>query len=378
MKTLHHIPHLKKLVAVAMTALLLIPQAEMQAARLKDIATIEGVSGTQVIGYGLVTGLANSGDTQRSTFTIQSVTSMLKRFGITVPQTNLRTRNVAAVMVTATVPTFLKPGAKFDIQVSSMGDAESLQGGVLLMTPLSAADGAVMAMAQGALVVGGYNISSLGSKVGRNSVTMARIPSGAILEQEIPGKFVNNQQIRILLRDPDFTTANRTAQVINSRVPVVANGATALDAGTIEVKLPQGITQPQTMELITAIEALDITTDQIAKVVINERTGTIVVGGNVRILPAVIAQGGLDIQVQRNVMISQPPPFSGGSTQTAETANVQAQEEMNPPVAFQVDGATVQDMARALTALKVSPRDLIAIFQALKEAGALQGELVIQ
>jgi flagellar P-ring protein precursor FlgI len=368
----------KKIFAAMLIASLLVPTADVQAARLKDIATIEGVSGTQVIGYGLVTGLANSGDSQRSTFTVQSVTSMLKRFGITVPQTNLRTRNVAAVMVTATAPSFLKKGAKFDVHISSMGDAESLQGGVLLMTPLSGSDGAVLAMAQGPLLVGGYNVSSLGSKVGRNSVTNARIPSGAILEQEIPGTFVKNQQIRILLRNPDFTTANRTAQALNTQISAIANGATAIDAGTIEIKLQGGETPAQVMELIASIEVLEITTDQIAKVVINERTGTIVVGGNVRILPAVIAQGGLDIQVQRNVSISQPAPFSNGTTQTAETANVQAQEEMNPPQAFEVQGATVQDMAKALAALKVSPRDLIAIFQALKEAGALQGELVVQ
>ena len=353
-------------------SLAFLTSADAFAARLKDIATIEGVSGTQVIGYGLVTGLSNTGDTQRSTMTIQSVASMMKRFGITVPQFNLRTRNVAAVMVTATVPSFLKKGAKFDIQVSSMGDAESLQGGILLMTPLSASDGTVYAMAQGAVSVGGYDFRANGSRVGRNVVTSGRVPGGALVEREIPGSFSNNQQLRIILREPDFTTANRVAQAVSG----VVNGAIALDAGTIQVPLT-GINEAQMIQTIARIEALQIVSDPAAKVVINERTGTIVVGGTVQLLPAVVAHGGLDIQIQRQLTASQPAPFSGGTTQVLDNSTLQALQQVTPPVVLPAT-TTVQEMATALTALKVSPHDLIAIFQALKEAGSLQGELIIQ
>lgn len=348
-----------------------------EASRIKDIATIEGVSGTQIIGYGLVSGLANTGDTQQSKFTVQSVANMLKRFGVIVPTANFRTRNIAAVMVTATIPTFLRKGSKIDVQVSSMGDAQSLQGGILLMTPLSGQDGTVLATAQGGLSVGGYDVRSDGSRVGKNSVSAGRVPGGAIIEQEIKGQFVQNQLLRVILRDPDFTTSTRVAEVIN-RSPNLSNAATSIDGATIEVKLPAGQTQGQVMQLIAQIEALPIVSDVAARVVINERTGTVVVGGAVQLLPAVVAHGGLEIQIQRTTSVSQPPPFSpGGRTQQVQNSAVTAQQEQAPPIALPAT-STVQDMANALTSLKVSPRDLIAIFQALKEAGSLQGDLVIQ
>ncbi len=347
-----------------------------EAARIKDIASIEGVSGTQVIGYGLVSGLANTGDTQQSKFTVQSVANMLKRFGIIVPTANFRTRNIAAVMVTATIPTFMRKGSKIDVQVSSMGDAQSLQGGILLMTPLSGQDGTVLATAQGGLSVGGYDFRSDGSRVGKNFVSAGRVPGGAIVEQEIKGQFVQNQLLRVVLREPDFTTSTRVADVIN-RSPNLSNAATAIDGATVEVKLPAGQTQGQVMLLIAQIEALPIVSDVAARVVINERTGTVVVGGAVQLLPAVVAHGGLEIQIQRTTTASQPAPFSLGRTQQVQNSAVTAQQEQNPPVALPAT-STVQDMANALTSLKVSPRDLIAIFQALKEAGSLQGDLVIQ
>ncbi|MGA2299033.1 MAG: flagellar basal body P-ring protein FlgI, partial [FCB group bacterium] len=268
----------------------------LSAARIKDIATIEGVTGVQVIGYGLVSGLNNTGDNQRSSYAVQSVSNMLKRFGLTPPLIDPRIRNVAAVMVTATIPSFLKPGSKVDVQVSSIGDATSLQGGILLMTPMSTATGTVMGMSQGALSVGGYDYQSLGSRVGRNFVTSGRVPNGLILEQEVKSQFIQNQLLKIVLRDPDFTTITRVATAING-VSGLANAATAIDAATVQVQLPAGQTQPQIMESIAQIEALNIVSDPVARVVINERTGTIVVGGNVQLLPAVIAHSGLEIQI---------------------------------------------------------------------------------
>ncbi len=346
--------------------------------RIKDIATIEGVSGTQVVGYGIVTGLANTGDTQQSRFTIQSVANMLKRFGITVPQqtSSIRTRNVAAVMITALVPPFSRKGGKVDVQVSSIGDARSLQGGILIMTPLSTSDGSVIAMAQGGISVGGYDFQADGSRAGRNFVASGRVPGGAILEQEIKNEFIQNQLLRIVLRDPDFTSCSRMAESIN-RVQSLGNAATALDASTVEVKLPAGQTPGQITGMISQIENLQITSEPAARVVINERTGTVVVGGAVQLLPAVVAHGGLEVQIQRVTTQAPQAPFTIAPPKPVQNSTISTEQEKNPPVLLPAT-ATVQDMAAALTLLKVTPRDLIAIFQALKESGSLQGELIIQ
>ena len=349
----------------------------MHAARIKDVASIEGFSGVQVIGYGLVTGLNNTGDNQQATFTVQSIVNILKRFGLTVPQTNPRVRNVAGVMITATIPAFMKKGSKVDVTVSSMGDATSLQGGVLIMSPLSISTGDIIGMAQGALSVGGYDFQSMGSRVSRNFVTAGRVPNGLILDKDITGQYIQNNILRLSLRDPDFTTSSRIATVINSS-PGLANSANPLDAGTVSIQLPTGQTQQQIMNLIAQIEALPVESDPTARVIINERTGTVVIGGNVQLLPAVISHGGLEIQIQRQVVVAQPAPFTIRPPQPTETATITAQEEANPAIALTGAGPTVQNMAQALNTLKVKPRDLIAIFQALKEAGALQGELIIQ
>lgn len=346
-----------------------------QAARIKDIAHIEGLGGSQVIGYGLVTGLNNTGDNQNTSFTVQSITNMLKRFGITAPQRNPRVRNVAAVMVTATVPPFAKKGSKIDVQVSSMGDASSLQGGILLMTPLSTSDGTIVGMAQGAVSVGGYDARSLGSRISKNVATTGRTPSGLILEKNMDQAVANSGELRISLREPDFTTATRIAEAIGN---AGGSPAEAMDAGSVVIKLPAGQSPAKTVQLIAQIEALEVETDAVARVVINERTGTIVVGSNVRLQPATIAHSGLEITIQKQVIVPQPAPFTIRPPMPVETAEITATEEMNPATAFTVAGATVQDIANALNSLRVKPRDLIAIFQALKEAGALEGELVIQ
>lgn len=347
------------------------------AARIKDIAVIEGSSGVQLIGYGLVSGLNQTGDNQLTSFTVQSVSNMLKRFGLTVPNSNPRMKNVAAVMITSVAPAFAKKGTKIDVQVSSIGDATSLQGGILLMSPLSLSDGTIVGMAQGALSVGGYDFRSLGTRLGKNYVTTGRVPNGLILEQDLKGEYIQNQVIRINLREPDFSTANNISLAIN-RLAGLANSATVLDAATIQVQLPAGQTQPQIIQTIANIESAQVTADPIAKVVINERTGTVVVGGNVQLLPAVIAHGGLEISIQRQVVVPQPAPFNINPPRAVEYATITSQEEINPSIALTVAGPTVQDIASALNVLQVKPRDLISIFQALKEAGSLMGELVIQ
>ena len=348
-------------------------------ARIKDIAMIEGAGELQVIGYGLVTGLNNSGDNQQATYTVQSVSNMLKRFGLTIPDRNPRVRNVAAVMITANIPAFMKKGSKVDVTVSSIGDASSLQGGVLLMTPISTATGAIVGMAQGPLAVGGFDAQAYGSRITRNVATTGRIPNGLILNTEINSQFVNNEQIRIFLREPDFTTASRISDAING-LPGLNGAAQAVDGGTVQVQLPAGQDQNQTMQTIAQIEALNVITDPVARIVINERTGTVVVGGNVELLPAVIAHSGLEITIQKQVLVPQPAPFTirPPSYRGFETAEIEAEEELNDARALVVQGPTVADIAEALNMLEVSPRDLIAIFQALKQAGAIQGELVVQ
>jgi flagellar P-ring protein precursor FlgI len=366
-------------VSIIALASFLLPFATipMEAARVKDIAVVEGVSGIQLIGYGLVTGLNNTGDTQQSLFTNQTTLNLLKRFGITVEQrTNLRTRNVAAVMVTATVHNFSRKGMKFDVQVSSMGDSRSLQGGILLMTPLSSGDGTVYAMAQGGVSVGGYDFGLNESRVTKNFVSSGRVPNGGIIDRSIEAAIVDNQQIRIALREPDFTTVTRVSSAIN-RLPNLNNAATPINAGTVEIALPSGTDNGQLMSLIAQIEALTVDVDPVARVVINERTGTVVVGAAVELLPVVVAHGGLEIQVQTETQVAVPAPFTVAQPQTYENSYLNVAEEYNQAVVLDKI-TTVQDMASALNSLKVSPRDLIAIFQALKESGSLQAELVIQ
>lgn len=344
--------------------------------RLKDVAYFKGVQSQQLIGYGLVVGLAGSGDSYRSSFTIQSVSSMLKRFGITVPDVNLRTRNVAAVMVTASVNNYLKEGSQFDVSVSSMGDATSLMGGTLLMTPLSGIDGVVYGFSQGPLSLGGYDITtSSGGRVSKNHALSGRIPGGGILEQRVVSKqATTNDIITILLRQPDFTTANNMTVAINTKFgDTLAN---AIDASEITVRVPVN-RQNNITSFLAELEAIQVTTDAIAKVVLNEKTGTIVAGNSVRIQPVTISHGNLRISVRANPLVSQPNAFSQGQTVLFNnlTPTVEVEDTTN---AISIAGASnVQEVAAALNSLKVAPRDIIAIFQALKEAGALIAELII-
>ncbi|MGE5314680.1 MAG: flagellar basal body P-ring protein FlgI [Acidobacteriota bacterium] len=353
---------------------LMAPQEAQSASRIKDIAYVMGVRSEQVLGYGLVVGLAGTGDTQRSSFTIQSVTSMLKRFGITVPQPELRLRNVAAVMVTSTIPAFTKPGGSADVTVSSMGDATSLQGGTLLMTPLSGADGAVYALAQGSISVGGFDVrSTTGARVGKNHTAAGRIPNGASVEAPVQTTFGDSSKISLVLNKPDFTTSKHIADAINKALGEEA--ARSVDANMVDVAVPASQTK-SLVGFISILESLEVEVDVPARVVINERTGTVVVGSNVSISAVAISHGGLNIEIESAPVISQPNGFSQGTTVVTKIERPMASQDSASVVALN-GAATVQDVAKALNSLKVSPRDMIAIFQALKEVGALKAELVI-
>lgn len=345
------------------------------ASRIKDIAYVKGVNDYQVIGYGLVVGLNGTGDSQISTFTEQSVASMLKRFGITLTQSQIQMRNVAAVMVVTSIPPFSSNGASVNVTVSSMGDATSLQGGALLLTELIGQDGKVYATAQGPLAVGGFDIRAAGTEVQRNFTTTGRIPNGGLVQQSPPIDFINNWVLSIILSQEDFTTANRVADVIN--LSTGSKIADAIDGGTINVQVPQAFqSKDKVVQFIAEIESLQVVPDVMARVVINERTGTVVVGQNVTVLPVAISHGNLNIEYQAYPVISQPAPFSQGQTVVTQAATAQVNQEENSVTA--INGvATVQDIASALNSLKVKPRDIIAIFQALKAAGALKAELVI-
>jgi flagellar P-ring protein precursor FlgI len=342
--------------------------------RIKDIATISGDNAEQVIGYGLVVGLAGTGDSYRTQFTMQSITSMLKRFGITVPQTDVKTRNVAAVMVTANLNSNYKPGAKFDVTVSSMGDATSLLGGTLLMTPLSGIAGEVYAFAQGSISIGGYDYNTAtGNRVAKNHSLAGRVPQGGVMKETLENEIVSNQQISVYLRMPDLTTSNNVANSINAVFGDSA--AISVDASEIRVNIPKD-RQTNIVNFLAELEVLNVQTDYVAKVVLNERTGTIVAGTNVQIKPVSITHGSLNITIENYPIVSQPGAFSNGTTAVVNNMIPYATQDSTNTIA--ISGASnVQEVASALNSLKVTPKEIIAIFQALKEAGALIAELVI-
>jgi flagellar P-ring protein precursor FlgI len=348
---------------------------QMSGARIEDIATVQGVRGNQLIGYGLVVGLAGTGDSTQVAFTTQSVASMLQKFGINIPATTVKMKNVAAVMVTADLPAFAKDGSDVDVTVSSLGDSTSLLGGELLQTPLQAANGSVYAVAQGSVSVGGFSAGSgSGGGVSQNHVTAGKIPGGAIVEQNVPTTLTHDDSIAITLDDADFTTATRVMNAINSHLPAGAISARASDASTINV---QTIPGADPIPLIAQIENLSVSPDVPAKVVIDERTGTVVLGGDVTVSACAIAHGNLTVQIADDTQVSQPNPLSQGTTKVIPRTNVAVTEGsehlINVP-----DSPTISKVVKALNALGVTPRDLISILQAMKEAGALHADVVIQ
>ncbi len=347
--------------------------------RIKDLTTVQGLETRQYVGYGLVTGLNGTGDTRRTQFTTQSVVNMLQRFGInvnSVSQRQLRLRNVAAVMVTAEVPAFAQKGDRFTVTISSMGDAKSLEGGVLLMTPLVDAAGNLVAMAQGPITVGGFSIQTTGGGgVRQNHTLVGKIPGGAVMKVNLGGTFHLEDTITLSLKDKDLTTAQRIVAAINQRF----TDSTAVQDGpySIKIHIPQTMQSPtEKFAFLSEIQQLEVEPDVPARVVINERTGTVVIGGNVRLLPASVAHGNLSVEIKSNPIVSQPPPFSKG--QTIVVPNTQATVYQDTGKLVTLNGAaTVQQVTQALNSLGVMPRDIIAILQALKEAGALQAELVV-
>ncbi len=354
--------------------LILFLSSQLFSQRIKDIAYFTGENSEQIIGYGLVVGLAGTGDSQRSSFTVQSVTSMLKRFGITVPQTDLRTKNVAAVMVTTNLNPYLKEGANFDVTVSSLGDATSLLGGTLLMTPLSGMDGEVYGFAQGSISVGGYDFrTSTGSRVAKNHSLAGRVPRGGVLKVPLKNSGISSQQLSLFLNTPDMTTANNISNAVNLQFG--DNTSLAVDAGEIKVNVPAD-RQNNLVGFISELESLPVEVDYAAKVILNERTGTVVAGSNVKIQPVTISHGNLNITIKSFPIISQPGAFSSGTTEIYNNLVPYAAQDSTNAIA--IDGASnVQEVAAALNSLKVAPKDIIAIFQALKESGALIAELII-
>ncbi len=346
-----------------------------QAVRLKDLAQIDGIRTTHLIGYGLIVGLNGTGDSRQSLMANQSLRNMLKHFGVTLPAKRMRVRNVAAVMVTANLHPFVQGGARIDVQVSSMGDASSLEGGTLLLTPLIDGEGEVYVKAQGAISIGGFNIRTIGGEqVRKNYALVGRIPTGGAVAKGI-GVDLPNDTLRINLYQPDFTTVHRIATLIDQQFG--GKIATPKDAGQLAVAIPPEFQNPAgRIEFISRIETLDVVPDQVARVVVNERTGTIVVGTNVTISEVAIAHGNLVVEISALPIISQPTPFSEGQTVVVPQTSTQVTTETSQLFTIQ-ESVNIQDIATALNALGVTPRDLIAIFQALKVAGAMHAELVI-
>jgi len=355
------------------TVILILFLSNAHAVRIKDIAEIKGVRGNQLVGYGLVVGLDGTGDGKKSEFTIQSMARMLEKMGMAVDPDDIDVKNVAAVMITAELPPFARAGSRIDVLVSSIGDADNLQGGTLLFTPLKAADGKVYAVAQGPVGTGGFSAKGSGGSVQKNFPTVGRVVGGALVEKEVSSNFAQKKTISLALNSPDFTTASRVAQAINSALN--SRLAQTPDAGTIEVKVPENY-YGNIVGFVSMMESLDVTPDAVAKVVFNERTGTVVMGENVRISTIAIAHGNLSIQIKESSDVSQPLPFSQGETVVTSETDIYIKEDKS--LLFLVNsGVNIGEVVRALNALGVSPRDLISIFQALRVAGALHAKLEI-
>ncbi|HXJ01071.1 MAG TPA: flagellar basal body P-ring protein FlgI [Micropepsaceae bacterium] len=356
-------------------ALALAPVPAASFSRIKDLADIEGIRDNMLIGYGLVVGLASTGDSLKNApFTQQALQTMLERLGVNTRGSAINTKNVAAVMVTANLGPFSAQGTHMDVTVSAMGDAKSLQGGALLATPLLAADGQVYALAQGAVAVGGFSAQGQGGSVSRGVPTSGRISNGAIVEREIGFTLAKAQSLRLSLRNPDLTTAQRVAAAINRYLGVPA--ATAANPSTIQLMKPANY--PDVVSLLTDIEQLKVEPDLPAKVVIDEQSGVIVMGSDVRISTVAIAQGNLTIRITETPQVSQPQPFSqGGTTQVVPRTNIDVDEETGKRLVVLSAGVSLQDLVNGLNALGVGPRDMISILQAIKAAGALQAEIQV-
>ena len=380
---------------------ILLGASAVEGARLKDIAFFKGVRGNQLVGYGLVVGLNGTGDSSNVEFTVRSIANMLERMGINVPRERIlltRLKNVAAVMVTATLPPFAGLGNRTDVHVSSMGDATNLGGGTLLLTPLMGADQKVYALAQGPIVTGGFAVTGAsGTGVQKNHPTVGLITKGALIEREVPLALDGKKELAITLFNPDFTTAEKVKEAINRAMG--GSYSQCVDSGTVKISVPESY-QDRVPEMMASLERLEVTPDSVAKVILNEKTGTVVMGEKVRISTVAVAHGGLSIQIKERYNVSQPLPFApepqagtpsialppregsgpilspGGATVVTPESSVAVKEEGKPMILVP-SGADLGEVVKGLNAIGATPRDLIAILQAIKAAGALQADLEI-
>jgi len=384
--------HFKNVLLIVLLIFVFVPSAGYSA-RIKDITSIKGIRQNQLLGYGLIIGLNGTGDKGGTKFTIQGLVNMLEHMGVHVDPDEVKVKNVAAVVVSAKLPPFARVGKKIDVTLSSIGDAKSLQGGTLLLTPLKGVDGKVYALAQGPVSIGGYSAGgAAGGGVTKNHPTVGKISGGANIEKEIPLSIMSQNEMTIMLNNPDFNTADRAAKAINSRIG--ENVAKPVDPGTLKFRIPEKF-QNNVVNLIAQIGEIQVEPDSIAKVIVNEKTGTVVVGENVRIQKVAVAHGNLSINIKENKNVSQPQPFApsgagvvpqqmqdgtvvapGGSTVVTAESQVAVAEE-NSRLLLIPKGRTIGELVNALNAIGVTPRDLITILQAIKAAGALQGELEI-
>ncbi len=373
-KSMHNVTKIVAAWALVALAMMSALQTANAASRIKDLIDVEGVRENQLIGYGLVVGLNGTGDTLNNIpFTKQSLTAMLERLGVNIRGAQLRTGNVAAVMVTGNLQAFATQGTRTDVVVSALGDAKSLQGGTLLVTPLMGADGNVYAVAQGTVAVAGFQAEGDAAKIIRGVPTVGRISNGALVEREIDFAINRMSNVRLALRNPDLTTAKRIAGAINDFLGAPA--AEPIDRGTIMLQVPQKYSG-NIVQLLTEIEPLQIEPDLTAKVVIDERSGIIVMGRDVRVATVAVAQGNLTVSISETPVVSQPGPFSRGRTKVVPRTKVGVQED-GTKLGLVQEGVSLSDLVDGLNALGVGPRDLISILQAIKATGAIQAEIEV-
>ena len=361
---------------VLLCFLIILPvEAANQRTRLKDLVSIEGVRDNQLVGFGIVVGLNRTGDSQQTVFSIQSLTNLLARMGVEVSPTLIQVRNTAAAIVTGELPPFAQPGTRIDIAVAAVGDSTNLQGGILVLTPLKSSEGQVYAVGQGSVITGGFLVARGGNTKGLNHPTAGRIPNGAIVEKLAPS-VTPGGHIKLQLRQEDFTTALRIMAAINEKFGTeTVRPAKAENSGLVSVETPAAYVS-RTVEFLSELENVLVEADRPARIVVDERTGTIVMGKDVRIAPVAILHGALTVEIQTTERVSQPPPLSPGQTTVTADVAVSAKEEKAKNIVLE-QGASVEELVRALMAIGSTPRDIIAILQSLKAAGALQAELEV-
>lgn len=364
---------MRRTIGLVCLMVLLCWPATSRATRIKDIAAISGVRGNQLVGYGLVVGLDGSGDSASTQFTVQSLVNMMERMGLSIDRNAVKVANVAAVMVTAQLPPFAKMGNTIDVLISSTGDAKSLVGGTLLMTPLKGADGLVYSVAQGPVMVGALAFGGKAAKVQSNHPTVGRIPGGGLIERELPPALPPGNHLVYQLHDADFTTVARMNVVVNDRFG--SGTAEPMDGGSLRIAIPADF-QSDRISFIAALEGLELQPDSLARVVMNEKTGTIVMGEEVRISTIAVSQGNLSLIISESAVVSQPNLLAGGETVVVPETTIKVKEDKSELVVLP-RGVSIGEVSRALNAIGATPRDLIAIFQAIKAAGALHAELVV-